>query len=1544
MAAELTIIFRGQDEATPATKSVAEGLSSLNPAAEIATGALRRVGEIATDALGMAAQKVVAFAGDSIKAAGDFEQGMAGFANATGQTLADSGKSLDDFKQLFLSLGAELPVSTTEVEQAAIAMAQGGIDPATIAAGGLKDTIQFASAALKGDLVSAAEISAKTMQAWTSINDDAATKTEFMAHAQNLMAQATTAASTTVDQLFLGLSNVGGTARLAGASFDETVTALAQLTPAFSSSADAGTSFKTFLSRLQPETKPAIAAMTELGLYTKESGSAFYDANGKFVGMARAEELLHSATKNLTDAQRQQVLQTIFGNDAIRAAGVFANQGADGYAALADSIAKQSTVQQAAARNQATFNAALDNFKGSIEAVQITIGSALLPILTQLFNNTLAPAVNVVRDIANALLGSKEAFSALPPVIQPIVLGLHNMALVIGSLGFSGLFTIVEDGTSAFSSFLQVLGLSEAGARAVNTAIGGLISAAQPLISLIGANLQPILIAVAGVLAGALVVALASTVAAFLTIAAPIAAAIALGAALASAWQSNFAGVQTVVSSVMSAVASVIGAVLGQIAAFWQTHGSQILAFVSTTWSQIQGVIGTALALVQGIVVPVLTAIATFINQHGTQIQQYLGGAWQIITTLISTALSVIQGVLTAALQIIQGDWSGAWETIRATCASIVEGLIGILQGAVDMLAAGAQLGVDAIIGVWKAFTGWAGIGGSIIDGIASGIADAVGRLAQAAASAAKSALDAAKRALGIASPSAVMAEHVGSPIVDGIVAGIQSRSPKLTEQVVDLAQKVVSLISDAVGAFAELNTMGAVSVDAISRFVTTLNTVLTLFGEACQSWDKAMMAAAAQFAKQSADIVKTIKDGVDLLERLAGLPQVGQQAVDSFIASIVDLINRLVEVATVDMRRSMAAAVEFSATAGAIFKNLKDATSVLAGIADLGAPVAGSFLNFATQVRVLVGRMSEAAQLLGVDVVQLAVGFAAGAGKVLAIVKAGIEALTLLPTLGAPVPGMFLNFATQVRVLVGRMSEAAQTLGSGLVGEAAQFAESAAKVLAIVGAGIDALMKLPTLAAPTPGMFLNFATQVRVLVGRMSEAAQSLGSGAVQAAASFAEGAGKVLAIVASAIDSLTKLKDFQAPADAAIATFARTAQVITREMASVATIFTKETLANAALFAESAGKVLAIVGQGVDGLLKLKDFQSPASTAVASFVATVQVITAEMASAATIFTDDGLANATLFFDAAGKVLAIVGGAVDGLAKLVDFKAPAEKSVDLFVQAVQILTSKIAAGALTFSKDALIAAAAFADAAGKVISLLGGGVDSFAKLADLKDVAPKAIDLFVVALRYTLTAISTLAGAWSADALAQTTSFASAVLQVVKTISDAVDSFAKLSDFKGKASGIVTAFLAALRDLLAELSTRAVPASVDLGAQIMAGIAQGIKHGVSLVATAAQQAAQAALEAAKAALGIASPSVVFEQQVGKHIPTGIAQGVIGGTSTVVGAVRQVTGDAVRAGQTTPTTRTTTHYHNYQITGYNNGQVDNLTNTIRLRQRLQGAL
>ena len=65
-----------------------------------------------------------------------------------------------------------------------------------------------------------------------------------------------------------------------------------------------------------------------------------------------------------------------------------------------------------------------------------------------------------------------------------------------------------------------------------------------------------------------------------------------------------------------------------------------------------------------------------------------------------------------------------------------------------------------------------------------------------------------------------------------------------------------------------------------------------------------------------------------------------------------------------------------------------------------------------------------------------------------------------------------------------------------------------------------------------------------------------------------------------------------------------------------------------------------------------------------------------------------------------------------------------------------------------------------------------------------------------------------------------------------------------------------------------------------ELGTNIIKGIVKGITGGIGKLVTAAKDVAKNALDAAKEALGIHSPSRVFELEVGKMIDLGLAAGI----------------------------------------------------------------
>jgi trimeric autotransporter adhesin len=749
MAAQIRIIV-GQQGQGSALRDAQRDVRNLGDAAQRSSGGfnvLKGVGVAALGAVAVAAVGATAaiggFVSDSIGAAGNFEAAVNGMAAVTGDSLTKAGFDFDDVRAKALQLGADTAFSAQEAIVAMTELAKGGVPVADVM-GDATDATMALAAAAQLDLGPAAEIVAKQLGVWSETGVTATQVSDLLASAAN-------ASTVGVEDLALGLANAGGTAKTAGVSFEDLVQTMALIAPNFSSASDAGTSLKTFISRLIPTTENATEAMVGLGLATEDGKSKFFDATGTFIGMEDAARLLQSATADLSEEEKLLAFNTIFGSDAIRAAAAIANAGSDGFNAMGQSMEDAGGAAAAAAIQNQGFNFALEQMKGSMETLQIVIGSALLPVLSSLLNNYITPGINAAMTFAQAIMGNTDALRQLSPPLQLAATTLLSFAHIIQTGGFVELFTVFEDGTSAVSSLLERLGMSQPAALAINAAIASIISAAQPLIDIIGQNLTPIFGALAGMLGGALVAAIGSAVAAIASIAAPIVAAIAVGAALYAAWNSNFAGIRDLVTNVMNAVWGVISSIVSQVQAFWQQNGSQIQANTSQIWTSIQSIITTAVQLVQQIIVPVLQGIAAFITSHGSEIQAVFQTTWNLITGIIQTALNLIGGILEAALQLFQGDFEGAWNTIKQTSANFVRDLLQVIVSGLDALEAQFNLAIEAVRSILLGLVNDAGgIGSGIINNIIDGIRSGIGSLISAARDAAQAALDAALGALGI--------------------------------------------------------------------------------------------------------------------------------------------------------------------------------------------------------------------------------------------------------------------------------------------------------------------------------------------------------------------------------------------------------------------------------------------------------------------------------------------------------------------------------------------------------------------------------------------------------------------------------------------------------------------------------------------------------------------------------------------------------------------------------------------------------------------------
>lgn len=412
---------------------------------EKSAAALGKVGKAAGVGLAaMGAASTAAFA-VSINKAMDFESAI----SSIGAVSQATDKEMQGLNDTALRLGRETKFGAMDAAAAMETLAANGISAKDIM-GGAADAAAQLAAAGGTDIVSAADTASTAMTVWNL-------KTKDLTDVVNRLAGAANVSRFGVEDMSMAIAQGGGAAASGGVEFKDFATAIAAIAPSFASGSDAGTSFKTFVARLAADTKPARKAMAELGLSTKESANHFFDAQGNLKSMAEITDLLHNSTKNLDELQKARLLGDIFGTDAIRTAAALSGKTGKEFAAMSDQMRDTSALELAKKRMD---NAAgsMEQLKGAIEVVQISVGQKFLPVVKAVADF----AANVLPKIPTPVIVAVGALTVLIGV-------LASLALVIGPI-----ITIAPLLGIAFTAMLGPVGLVIAAIAAV-IAIGVLL-------------------------------------------------------------------------------------------------------------------------------------------------------------------------------------------------------------------------------------------------------------------------------------------------------------------------------------------------------------------------------------------------------------------------------------------------------------------------------------------------------------------------------------------------------------------------------------------------------------------------------------------------------------------------------------------------------------------------------------------------------------------------------------------------------------------------------------------------------------------------------------------------------------------------------------------------------------------------------------------------------------------------------------------------------------------------------------------------------------
>lgn len=407
----------GESQKAATTMEAAGGKTKLITTGIAATG-------IAATALGVAA----------IKMAADFDASMSTVQANTGA----SADEMNQLRQAAIDAGADTIYSATESADAINELGKAGLSTSDILSGGLSGALNLAASdgMAVGD---AAELMATTLKQFNL------TGAQSSQVADALAAGAGKAVGSAHD-LGLALNQAGMVSHSFGISMQETTGTLAAFANSGMIGSDAGTSLKTMLISLANPSTKAANLMKELGINA-------YDAQGNFIGLSGLAGVLKDKLSGLSQEQRNQALATIFGTDAIRAANVLYEQGAEGIDDWTKAVSESGfAAEQAAAKNN-NLKGDLENLSGSFESLIISLGEG---------------GQGPLRSLVQTLDTLVDAFGQLPaPVQQGIVL---MTALVGGSVAVHKAMGPLN---SSSSQLAQTLGLiADPGQRLIGLGSG----------------------------------------------------------------------------------------------------------------------------------------------------------------------------------------------------------------------------------------------------------------------------------------------------------------------------------------------------------------------------------------------------------------------------------------------------------------------------------------------------------------------------------------------------------------------------------------------------------------------------------------------------------------------------------------------------------------------------------------------------------------------------------------------------------------------------------------------------------------------------------------------------------------------------------------------------------------------------------------------------------------------------------------------------------------------------------------------------------------
>ena len=389
---------------------------------------------------------LAAFGAATLQAAGNFEASM----NAMRAVTDGANENFTQLEETAKTLGATTQFSATEAAKGMEMLGRNGLSAAQILDGAAKSSLTLA-AATGTDLSNAANIATDAMAQFNM-------KASDLAGVADTITGATVNSKFSIDDFQLAMASAGGVAGAVGVSFDDFAATISAISPSFASGADAGTSLKTMLTTLVPQSAQAAEMMKKLGIITADGSNQFFDAEGNMKSMGEIAGTLQTAFAGLSEAQAIQAAKTIFGTDAMRAGLKMAEIGQESFKGLKDSISSVAAEDVAETRMQG-LNGAIMRLKSAFEAFQLAVADGGLTQFATSFVESLTGILTTLTQLDPKIFSSITAIAGLVIAIGPAIKIVGLMQL--GYSNLIGAFNSIVGVVNKVNLAIQTLTVAE---------------------------------------------------------------------------------------------------------------------------------------------------------------------------------------------------------------------------------------------------------------------------------------------------------------------------------------------------------------------------------------------------------------------------------------------------------------------------------------------------------------------------------------------------------------------------------------------------------------------------------------------------------------------------------------------------------------------------------------------------------------------------------------------------------------------------------------------------------------------------------------------------------------------------------------------------------------------------------------------------------------------------------------------------------------------------------------------------------------------------